>query len=477
MTDQPTQNMNAETKLFQLVRNWFKANPQTQIPLDAWERKLASYGLSENSRFAIKCDGRRIHLYTPGLIPALASLSLGLGRKHVGETIRHHGVSLREVEQTASFLVSGDDLPSIDQCIRNMGKAEIYRGMVSGMLTAPALYDALTVDEGRLIEQYPMEMIRADEPRFWPTTKLEAFCSGAHGVPPGDPLGPKQIDASKFTLDFVASEETTDTEIVQWIQRAGYLNLSPLIDNDQAGKFFHDTLLKAADGTDQNSVRIVAAINSVEDEGIRDSFSQVIMEALSNRPRNAPSGEIVAAKALPLLDPLKYAGVVNSPVLRLNLLEWNVSTEHVTSPFHVVDEERLFRDLQDEVMEIEPSALKYHHFLALRHFAKYWGHAQSAEGVDVDRFVSHVTRGFMAYTQQPRWGDAARTKQDRDLAQAKVEVFLKMASNATKPDYDILNDLDSASKRFLCLNGYDIRSFKGMSRYDKGQVLSDELGL
>lgn len=476
MTEQLIDTMNADTKLFQVVRKWFQANPDTQIPLDAWERKLVSYGLSENPRFSIKCDGRLIRVSRP-LLPALASLSLGLGREHLGKTICHHGGTLRDVENVMSIRITGDHHPSVGQSFKNPEKSEIIKAMTSAMMTVPELRDDLLEDIRRLTDNSFMELLRVDDPRFWPNTSIEEFSASFRKSEDRNLLGPEQADVAKFTLDFVAGEETSGDQIIQWIERAGYINPDATFDNGYPNTFFHDVLIKAADGKDNDAIRIIAAINSVHDEGQKSALSQAIIGSLSNRPPNGPSGEVVAEKALALLDPVGYADVVNSPILRLNLLEWPVSQEHETSPFHIVDESTLFRELEQEIMAIEPSSMRYHHFLALRQFAKNWPQAQHTSDVEVDNLVAHVTRGLLHYLEQPRWGGPTKTKQGNGFAQAKVEVFLKMTSKIAPPDYNVLNELDSASKRFLCSNGYNIRSFSGMSRQDKGQVLSDDLGL
>jgi hypothetical protein len=465
---QPTTVLNAETKLFHLVRNWMKVNPGALIPIDSWVNKIESYKIPSGEQ-SIMLGQYEYRLKRVALIVALAAVSLDTPKEVLARILQHHDLKFSDIDLIKA--VSRQDLAAEDtQQTRITPPVFIYE-FVQGLLLIEEQRDQLLQYRAKPVLTMPL--LGSDDREFWPITHIEDRERTHKAGQPYDQPNPQQIRAEYFHVCAGQRDPPDDAMVRELVRRAGYLSPAASLENFCPNAFFAEVLEMASEGKDKNSLMVLGAINSVEDPAERQMFADKIISSLSNLKPNSTSGEKLAASILPLLDPVKYADVVDSVVLRINLLEWPMSPGDITSKFQTLDDQTLFRDLASEIMALPADRFEGLHFRCLCQFAKHWKDAHHATDVDVNELVIHVTKGLTHFLNEPRW---VKWNQPQVSAMSKAEVFLRFASKL-KPDYDKLNVLSSEMKTMLCKNGYRIKYFTGMTHQDKGKVLNDDLGL
>lgn len=416
------------------------------------------------------------------MIPVLASISLGLGREHLAATIQHHAITYENFEWLMSNDIQESEQKPLSEKLTKLSQENITRAMVEAFLTIPQFKHDLIKHRNELRKHAEMDFLRSDVRELWRSTQLDLFAYEVYSNRPQSRVLPSTLSdfltpAEKFSYTYLSREDVTLEDVRKIIRHAGHTSTHTKRDNLMDVRFFLNALLGASSGLPEFN-KIADAINDATDPGEIMEFSRAITRSLSFLVEDGPSGEVVAEKTLRVLDPEKYKSVVDSRVLRINLLEWPMTKEEATSPYHILDEGSLFRELQQEIMSIRPESMEMHHFHSLRHFAKHWVKAHDPQGVDVDSLVAHVVKGLLNFQSKPRLPQHQTTQMDNDTITAKTEVFLKFALKVKEPDYKLLNSLlESTEKRLLCSVGYNIRNFNGMSNRDKGLVLTDELGM
>lgn len=483
MQSKETPDLLADTRLFQLVQKWFVTYPETPIPLDAWERKLKAYGVHrDDAEYFVELGQNSVQFFTPDMIPVLASISLGLGRDHLMGTIKHHGIKYENFSWLMVHDVLEPERKPLNEKLIELNQTNITRAMIEAFLLMPKFRNDIIKDIGQLRKHAEMDLLRSDIRELWRSTELDLFADEVYSNRPEirnvrPELATFLTPGDKFSYKYLAREDVTLQEVRKIIRNAGHTNIHAKRDNLIDNRFFLNALLGASNGLPEFK-KIADAINAATDPDEILEFSRAIIRSLSFLVEDGPSGEVIAEKTLRILDPEKYKSVVDSRVLRINLLEWPMLKEEAPSPYHILDEGSLFRELQQEIMSIRPESMEMHHFHSLRHFAKHWVKAHDPQGVDVDRLVAHIAKGLLSFQCKPRLPYLKSCHMDNEAITAKTELFLKFALKVKEPDYKLLDSLlDSTEKRLLCSVGYNIRNFTRMSNRDKGLVLSEELGL
>lgn len=467
-------HVNKETKLFQLVRNWYQLYPGTVFALESWAKKLDAYGLREKEELTVEVGKYMISFENPGLIPVLASINLGADRQHIAKLIQHHTCTVADYDS----LRHGEDFsrpyPETAK-LKDLSRSRIENEFFGAMLHLPEKRQAIESYINSEGVDVSIPLITSDHSPFWPNTRIDDFFSKLlSGQATG--VQPVETDLDEFFDDAINLASLTDEEIRTLIHRAGFLNKWAINENGYLDQLFPKVFEGIVTESTPNDAAVIRAINSVTDETERQLIANKLISSLSNiiDKGNSADGADIVAMCFPLLNAKTFPDVVQSIVLRINLLEYPVEGKFKTSPFHEVDESRLFRKLSDELMAIAPEDMRTHHFRSLSVFAKHWPRAHKAQDVDVNGLVIHMVKGLQRFLEAPCPVD--KTKHD-DLANKRVGRFIKLAARLVEPDYERLNRMNSECKRIMCLNGYKIAEFSGMSNQDKGRVLDDALGL
>jgi hypothetical protein len=475
---QPKQDPNPETKLFNLVRNWFQLHPDSLISHEAWARKLAAYLPTyqpDNHDLWVVAGSHQINIYKPGMIQVLAAISLDQPLERIATLLEHHGCFVEDLTDCGLLVFPAKDpQPEDTGKFRPLTRYRITERCVQAFSLMPHHAEGLKSVSLTFnpLPDLTSALLTLDDCSFWRRTAIHDYLMDFREGRKLSACQPADMPFNQFRLGLEDGYERTADEILALMYRAGLLLPEASIENGYDRLFFRDMLIRSVDGGTE-AVAILNAINQVEDENQRRVIADKLISDLSNRtvPNYDGHGRAIL---LAFLDQQKYSEVVNSMVLRVNLLEWPVPAIHQTSPFHFVNEQTLFSQIAEELQALPHESFTTHHFRCLHRFARHWDRAHIGAGVDVNKLVAHVMKGYECFTARPKAGGGEMINDD---AESNLALFLEFSSKIAKPDYRMLQDIDSDSKRLLCLHGYNIKLFKGMTHQDKGRVLSEELGI
>lgn len=131
-----------------------------------------------------------------------------------------------------------------------------------------------------------------------------------------------------------------------------------------------------------------------------------------------------------------------------------------------------------ELLDIDPLNFRKGHFEAIGAMAEKWSAPQELSDFDAMRLVGHTTSALAAYKGQRHidfMKGGCTAYQDR--ATSQVITFISWLAPQISIDYASLAHLESSAKAILAKAGFDYKKLPGMTHRDKGNVLSEALGM
>jgi hypothetical protein len=279
------------------------------------------------------------------------------------------------------------------------------------------------------------------------------------------------------------------------LERSGHLCLGV---NDENGfwcgskqSLFNRMLLERDGPNAKNIQRLIQAFNAVEDPVKISAITARFVEALpihTHTYDQKSDGIKILGLVEKLLDQNKYAAISNSLTFRINMIPSDLlrgdfsKLEDKPIPqcleVFVHDGGSIFKRLQDELIEIAPSAFKFSHFVALKKVLEQDNTTQDLTGIEMPRLMSHVFLGLESFSLQTHYSvSGSKTKAWVNDATECVTALIRFAFKQTDHDYANYLGLPSGLKALMATNGFDIKKLPGMSNRDKGHVLDDGMGL
>lgn len=460
---------NPETRLFNLVRNWFHKNPGALIPHEAWYAKLLAYGLIGKPEYHITHRSHLITVKGESMIQALASVSLGEGTNRLAAILTHLNVDVLSIKDSSMKSTWASlDAPGDDNRLE-LPRFRIARELMLAFDQIPAQAERL-----KLLCEYEntnpdltMGLLFLERPDLWHLTRVEECLKAYQDGTSTHSLVTWEMPNGVFQLGLQWGYQYQDSQIIELLRRAGVLVKEACVENCFSPMFYRGLLESAAISRNPDAIAIVGAMNSVRDEGVRRTVADKIIRAFSLPSNRKGHGADTDQQCLALIDPASYPCVPASKVALINTV---IGPSEDFSP----DEGTLLGDLSNEILAVPPTEFGTHHFTCLAKFSLNWSNAHTGSNVDVNRLVRHVLESLEQFLDKKFHGSAAEL---HTHATKQTAAFLAVSLKLAKPDYSLLNELGSHSQGMLALAGYDIRQFTKMSNRDKGRVLSDELGL
>lgn len=456
------------------MQSWYTTHPKTLIPDDAWERKLDAYGLKGNSTFRFNVDNHQITVERSGMIAAIAYMSISDDTEFLQKIMEQHSVDTSDYELLGVRKLEDDEkVERTPLSINNISRTYIENQLIGAMALSEtgikSIENYLQREDGYI----GLPVVCSQQESLWPNTRIDKFYNNfdLHGRPEGNV--PMQIDARELAEWHVKACDISSPELLEIMFRGGVFNSNSRIDYGSQNNFLEDIFNSVFPELSHN---VIKSINEVSDELHRSLIAEKIIASLSLMSSSSQEGHIVSEFMYSNLDADIYPDVIGSSVLKLNLLEWPVEEKDNTCQYHSVDQSSLLCDFATELMGVNHADFRTYHFKSLARFAKHWPEAHKNTDVDVNKLVVHVMLGLDEYLNDPRLKNKGKDFVF-DGAINRMAIFLKFASSIAKPDYEKLNVLPSSSKRILCMHGYKIKNFTGMSHQDKGRVLCDDLGM
>lgn len=470
---QPANDLNPETKLYQLVQNWFKLHPGTLIPLDAWNRKLQAYGLANKREFEIQTPHHVLTVENPGMIPLLAAISLGDDLDYLAKLVTHHSCSFYDSDSLGvSQFNEGPKLTEAGPGIAIMSRPRIERLFIGAILKNPE-----QLDEMRSYIDVPgntiaIPVVLSDQENLWPDTLISEYVSRARAGEESTGVVPRQMSLSELMDSDLDLTNTSDDKILTMLRRGGILNDDARVEHSCSNFFFENLFDAKHEAWKHGQAAIIRALNNAPSDD-RATIARKLTGMVFERPANDAHHLHTIRNIYRAIDSKRYPEIVESPVFKVNLLCAAPSLVEEVNEQLNINFKALLPDIALEIMGTRPQDLRNHHFRSLGYLAGKWGINDDAGNLDINDLVKHVMSGFSCFMASP----SQRVDEIDEGVSEACEQFLKMSLRIAPPDYDKLNVLDSHAKRFMVSNGYKIKYFKGMTYEHKGQVLSDDLGL
>ncbi|MBI6882647.1 hypothetical protein [Pseudomonas putida] len=470
MDNNSNRTENNETRLFELVRNWFKLHPDSLIPHDSWKRKQVAFGIPDATKpnapdLKITTSASEVSFSNPDLIPFFAAVSLNQSDERISSLISHHNLSELDIRKCYYGNIkceSGDEPKVIDEKSKSLKCRNVTYRFGHGMVITPGRDKDL---ESMYSSEnwFSVVLLSSSHKHLWQNTKINEFHDARTVVHDPEDI-PTEIRERSFLYGLRG--ENAD-EILKLLERGGVFNLRAREETGAPPEFISDLVSDLE--SSEVARRVMTALNSPRSPGERAAISHKIMCSMSLSGARVDGAQTLI-QLLKFLDQDVYPEIFDSKILKINAFEWPVVGNHITSPHHKVDYDSLFCDLSNELTSVKPADFVSYHFKALCLFAKHWNKAHNPKGIDLSALTFHIMSALDNFFDE----QGERTMPGRK-ADVHVSKFIELISPLGEFNYEMLNQLSSRSKKLLCQNGFKIKMFTGMSNIDKGKVLSDEL--
>jgi hypothetical protein len=464
------EELNTETLLFRQVRDWLELHPGSLIEKDILEQKMSAHGVLQQDSLYI-CVGKfQVRITNPDILPALAAISLGQSTSRIADLLNHHGCTIDAISggnlQSTIFWKQPDEA----SCYKPLTALRIAQELVHAFHLIPSQAPRMKslADPASTNNYLMMALLNVDDPRLWPVTGIEEYFSALRAGKVNLPEPPSEMPISVFDLGLDSGYQHTDEQVRELMKRAGLLSVDACQENAMKNLFYRSVLKNP---TNANTLAIIRAINTVQDEGERKIFAQKLIR--SNQVVRSVQDHKDIAEWFSKIDADVYPDVVHSRLIRINLLE-SAAKQDLNPPFLALNKNRLFRELADEILDISPSDFGFHHFRCMSQFVTNWPESLVRPPENVNTLVYQVMQGLEHFLAKRLAGSQEVL---RESAKRRTATFLYAVSKVAEPDYKILNQLNSESKALMAMNGYKIQKFSGMTLLAKGRVLTDDLGL
>jgi hypothetical protein len=494
MSAQQDNNLN---ELFYLTLDWYSKRPNQPIPLDMWDAMADRFGHGYEK--VIRIGNRQIADVATNLIPVLAAINAGVSSQALMETIKYHQVDAH-IFLNARFakLLQGKE-----QNIPGTNKAFILDNfsVIKEIVNASCLDDELSKQLASVFPDYEdsygpdacfeIAGLLSTNKYLWPITYLEKYLNDIElGVEARRPIltpagffQDADIDFGSFTKD----------QIMLILEHSGNLHSGVICENGFSDQyvlpFFNSIFSEIHTGYSKGLSGIINAINTIEDPSLVSRVSSAIIRSVSDfEIQNESMGPTILKNMETFLNRKLYQEVINSISVKLNVLLIedlpSILSERIYYSQHSAlnefndDGDKIFKRLHDELSHFKASEFRRPHFRALGSLLDDWKVPQDLSGIDLHGFLIKTLDALESYRQAKHRNDQGKpTDELAVFASRQVERLSQFVAQNQSQDYKRLANLPSASKALLAANGFDVRKLPGINRKDKGQVLSDELGL
>jgi hypothetical protein len=490
-----TENSESVTWLLRFAVEWYLDHPGQQIPHEVWSAEVEA----ANDRIELWNIYFRTQVITnvqPRIIPALAAICTGASEASLLAVIKHHGIQCIDLEN-CDF--SWDDYegesswPGVDGLL-SLDSWRVTKSIVDAMCLDDQLAEKLAehLEDYQDHDEFDIASLLTNRSNLWPSTKLNEYLSRipSDSFDEGEII-PPIIGAATFKDVNVNFDTFSDDQILTMLDHSGNLTPGVVSENGflkwQVYMFFSYLFNEAHESA--NYRRMIEAMNRIEDPARLAVITDRLLEAVADYDNDQPGkGEELLRKMRELLDANRFRRVLDSMVLRLNLLpvssllqnhqtHGDSSNASELSEFFP-DKDQALVKLHEELKELAPTAFRKPHFKAIGTLVEEWPFLQDMAGIDLHQLLMKTLEGLEAYrisVHLDRWN--MRTDEFVLNAAKEVGKLSQMVSKLDIVDYARFSGLSSQSKALLAGNGFDIKKFTGISNQDKGTLLSDVLGL
>jgi hypothetical protein len=475
------------TYLFQLARDWFLSSPQEPIPLATWHNYLPGPIDEHHEDFGaiwtLYHEKFWVGNVSTRIIPALAAISLGASTQTISKILSHHMVSAQDLARCKFGLNCAHD-KAVNS--NSLSSWSVTHAIVQGLCHDPIMAKQFVESINYISNNHDREMacLLTNVEDLWPITHIRKYIddveSGAREI---SDLHPEMTEYLVFESTTADLRDFSNQQILLMLERAGVFCHDAHSEHGFRNDFFRHCAIPSETPSTQNT-RIFEALNSADDPVLIEKIGKRIIASLAQ--------ENIGVRSLDhlneVLDRSKYAFVISSMVLKLNLLRITRMEGLKTTSPNILDTpcfqefalepHKILERLHDELGKVEPESFSIFHFKALHYAFSGDPTPQEISRHDAKELLSVALLGFDAYSaSQDMPSKSSGPRFNSDLAGELLMPLIKFSAKHSEHDYQWLTELTSTAKYLLAKGGFDIRRLPGISNKHRGLLLSDHLGL
>lgn len=486
-------------ELYEFARGWFSTDLSDPLPIPDWAKMVDDLGQAHGvtGSLGINLGGRFAKPVDASMIAVIAAISLGMDRESLLQVIKQNHLSMRSVISCrfSTWDTGYEEFPPDEHVFvpDDSYPVDVTQWHATNeIIQAISLDDALSkkmADEYSAIDStYHISIACANSSNkaFWQKTHITDYLAGGSGIKRAleNPVPFQNVKNCDFDL-----ASMSDREVISLLDNAGNLMPECSTENGYDNMFFRSLFIDIYQDKNSPALRIPRALNAVHDETELERLNKNLLEKLIDYDYFDFTGGLPVLKGMKsTLSSEKYSTVMGSMVLKINAtpldriyrpnspeaeeLEGTGAEELLHAPGSI------FGKLATELRNIKPEDFRKGHFQAMDTFLGNVKHDQDLAAVDLNATLLAVMRGLEAYQATPHYKyDKKNTDEHKIMASAVVDKLVAWLTPKMNIDYSSFAGLSSPMKAILGSNGFDVRKLPNMTRQDRGQVLSDQLGL
>jgi hypothetical protein len=474
------------TWLFDFATKWYEANPGEQISLYDWERKVEQ-APEGSDPWVVYVGEYSVRVVSHNIIPCLAAISLDMETDELLAIMKHHDVTCYHISHTLCKPVYDDQR---DDDWEQPISLVINEAFINVVMLDEQLTDAFLKEylQYGLNDELEMAWLLCDRAKFWPVDLIKYHQNQiSEGLSNTDEKAPGVSTNYVFDTTDLNFNTLTNDRIIQLLERSGNLTIGVTAENgfepNLANSFFWKLLvsLDAKGANNPNTLRTIDAINAVQDEAMISRISARILESLCEGSNRMEGGARLISK---FLDHQKYGSISENLVLNLNILDSVSPNVRIGTPVSSSDLLRgeiaykpdiVLAKLCNDLGAMKPEDLRRPHFQAIDALLRKCEISDDTMKNLCKNLLMVALDGLDAYRQTPHY--VGKRFNPVETANSSLERLIRVVASMKSLDYEDFYKYSSGSKALLATNGFDIKKLPGISRSDRGRVLSEGLGL
>jgi hypothetical protein len=502
------------TWLFRLAQEWYTTNPGEQIPHAVWDSEVrealrlsGSTNPVHEERFDISAHDWRVIWINPEMIPVLAAVTLGFSTEDLAKVVQHHNIGKNQL--TRCSVLEGFIDERTDIRPEDANRCKLRGWMLVEEVTKALCLDPIAVNHlAKEVHEYGVSTnlrlacLLQDIPRLWPSTQLERHVESLYSGVIDKRRSPFQfIEANTFAkLEDI--HDFSDGEVRLILERSGILRLGTTREMGFDNHFFFDLFEELVspeypDSTYDDSgdllelgeqkIRLITRfLNAIECPALLAMINDKIRESMSDLDsNNMRSGSSVLLNLQAVLDPVKYADVLNDVVLRINLFPMSsmrIPRQKWEGPMYDIfynEPSLLLSKLASQLRETDSGHFKTPHFKALSLIINFDRAQQDISSIDMTGLVCKLLEANDAYhNSHCCLTNGYPADYIKNRATEHLGSFLRYVERVvTDFDYSRIKDVSNKSRLLLAESGFDPKKLPRLSKRDLGDLLSQRMGL
>jgi hypothetical protein len=502
------------TWLFRLAQEWYLTHPGEQIPHSVWDSEVqealrlsGSTNPAHKERLNISAHDWRVIWVSPEMIPVIAAVTLGFSTEDLAKVVQHHNIG--KIQLTRCSVIEN----FIDERT-GIRPEDAYRCKLSGWMlveevTKAMCLDPKAVDElAKEVHEYgvspnlKLACLLQDIPGLWPSTQLELHMESLYSGVIDKRRSPFQFIEVNTLATLEDIHDFSDDEVRRILERSGILRLGTTREMGFDNNFFFDLFEELVspeypDATyddsgdllelgEQNIRLITRFLNAIECPTLLTMINDKIRESLADfNSNNMKSGSSTLLNLQAVLDPVKYAGVFNDVVLKINLFPMSsmrMPRQRWEGPMYDIfynEPSLLLSKLASQLLETAPAHFKTPHFMALKLILTFDRAQQDISSIDMTGLVCKLLEANEAYqSSHCCLTNGYPADYIKNRATEHLVAFLQYVERVvTDFDYSRIKDISNKSSLLLADSGFDPKKLPRLNKRDLGDLLSQRMGL